>query len=126
MIPGSNLLKLALSVQAKHTVKYFRNTGRTQAPDGEYIPNFSAGVDIDTGQVQSVPLNKYELFGLDMAKHYVSWYVPNLNVIDVERGLSGDEIEWGGYRWKAVNTNADWLMQDGWMNVIFVRLGVAA
>ncbi len=123
MIPGGNLLKLALSIQAKHTVTYFRLTGSTQDAAGYDIDAFAQGVDISTGQVQSVPLNKFELLGLDLAKEYISWFVPDLDVRAVRRDDNGDELNYNGRRYKVVNTNCDWLAQDGWRNVIACDIG---
>lgn len=125
MIPR-NLLKMALSIQPKHIVRFFRCTGRTQNAAGDDINQFAPGVDISSGQVQSVPLSKFEALGLDMAKTYVSWFVPDTHVVAAdERGNNGDEINWDGRRWKIVNGNADWLAQNGWVNVIACATGVA-
>lgn len=41
---------------------------------------------------------------------------------DVQRDTSGDQIAWDGSRWQLIS-KTDWRAQDGWIQVLCVRIG---
>lgn len=122
MIPGSNILNIALSVIARQTVSYFAFTGRVLNAVGEDIPSYADSVDI-VGSLQPVPRILYEQYGLDLQKTYYTFYTSN-PVKDVGRDVSGDQFEFGGQRFQ-VESNNDWYAQDGWKGVLCVLIGAA-
>jgi hypothetical protein len=40
----------------------------------------------------------------------------------IERDTSGDQIAWDGFRWQLLS-KTDWRAQDGWIQVLCVRIG---
>ncbi|WP_197335302.1 phage collar protein [Ralstonia solanacearum] len=64
MIPGSNLLGLALSVIGKQRVEYFRYIGRKTNDIGDDVSVYADPVPM-FGSVQAVDRNMYQYLGLD-------------------------------------------------------------
>lgn len=113
MIPGSNLLNMALGVIGSQVVKYYRDSGTpVKLDNGVYVTQFSPVEVIRTGSAQAVTRNKEDQNGLWVSRTFLEWIVPR-KVIGVGRDASGDEIEWGGKRWVITSTE-DWQEQDGW------------
>jgi hypothetical protein len=121
MIPGSNLLKLALTVIAKQTVQYSAFLSRSTNAAGVDVPAFAAPVPI-TGSFQPVPRSYYVQLGLEFEKTYATWYDPQAAVNAIQRTRAGDRIDFGGTRYEALSQN-DWRHVDGWTGTIFVRIG---
>lgn len=44
---------------------------------------------------------------------------------DIQRDTSGDQIGWDGGRWQFLSKN-DWRAQDGWIQMLCVRIGTDA
>jgi hypothetical protein len=124
MTPGSNTLALALSVLGSTSVNYFQYAGRTTNAGGVMLATYNAPIVITQGSVQAVKREKYDQLGLDFAKRYINWYVPNLDVVDLERDVSGDVIEVLGRRWQLIGSN-DWLGVDGWKSIMAIDIGAA-
>lgn len=130
-IPGSDLLGIALGVIDAQPVTYYRNSGRTTDNSGRDLPLFADPVpdpnDPDSeplnGSVQAVPRSRYALYGLDVQKSYVTWFIEQ-DVIDIERDVSGDRITYAGRLYQLVSAT-DWFGQDGWVYVICVDIGNA-
>lgn len=119
MIPGSNLLKTALTVIASQAVTYFNNTGRANNAIGNYVPSFAPGVTVK-GSFQPVPRNKYENMGLDFQRDYFTFYASR-NVLDLSRDVAGDQLEFQGKRFQCVS-KVDWYGIDGWDGVLCVKI----
>src|ERR1700744_4165268 len=94
-IPGSNNLLLALTVLSSQFVNWFSFLSATDGPTGLTTSTYAAPQTILKGSVQPVPRDRYERYGLDLAKSYISWYVPNVIVLPITRDPSanGDVIE---------------------------------
>lgn len=121
MIPGTNLLNMALGLITPTTgIIYFRNTGRVANAKGVWIPTFNDGVPIDSGNAQPVPRNRFQNLGLDYQKNYITWFVP-MSLVDASRDMSGDEIQYDGQRWK-VESKTDWYSRDGWVYATLVQV----
>ncbi|TQI79993.1 hypothetical protein FHU10_5156 [Serratia fonticola] len=117
MIPGSNLLNMALGIIGSQPVRYYRDSKqRQELPNGILVTQFEPGVIISSGSVQAVSPTHIEQAGLDVSRRHIEWFV-SLDVLGVERDASGDEIEWDSKRWKAI-TPEKWVVQDGWCAVI--------
>lgn len=119
MIPSSNLLNMALTIIAKQTVTYFQYTGRTTNAIGYDVASFAAGIDL-LGSWQPVPRDRYEYLGLDFQRNYVTFYVSK-NILDIQRDVSGDQIEYNGKRWQCQSSN-DWYAVDGWVGILCVEI----
>lgn len=118
MIPGSNILNLALSVIARAPFDYYAFTSRSVNELGQYQANYAAPVPL-TGSVQPVPRTLYEQYGLDFQKNYLLFYVSQL-VIDVQRDVSGDLMNFGGNTYQCLS-NVNWFAMDGWVCVLAVQ-----
>jgi hypothetical protein len=121
MIPGQNLLNMALTVIAKQAIRYYHALGRTQNSIGQDITQY-APVKIIYGSWQPVPRHLYEQFGLDFQKDYFVLYTSN-NVIDVQRDVSGDQVSFNGQRYQC-ESNTEWFQLDGWNGILCVHVGV--
>lgn len=118
MIPGINILNIALSVIGSQPVVYYRDSGaREELPNGVLLTRFEPGRAINRCSVQAIPKEKRDQRGLDVASEYVEWFVPR-TVTGVERDASGDQIEWDGKRWQIVGSLEKWAAQDGWCSAV--------
>lgn len=124
MIPGGNILKTALSVLGKTSVLYFQFSSRVPNSAGIDVSTYLAGVNKTEGFVTAVKRENYKDLGLDLAKKYIYWYVPEVDVKDIGRGDSGDVIEVLDRRWQVVGLN-DWYGLDGWKAALCIDIGAA-
>lgn len=124
MIPGSNVLSIALSVMGHTSVLYYKFLANTVNSGGYDVATYLPAVTITSGSVQSVNRAKYNELGLDLEKRYIQWFVPGVDVIDIARGYSGDIIEVLGRRWQLTGGD-DWYLIDGWKAIMAVDIGPA-
>lgn len=117
MIPGSNLLNIALTAIARQTVSYYQTMGRALNNVGQDVTTYALPVNI-VGSIQPVPRTLYQQYGLDLQKSYYTFYTSN-NVIDVGRNVSGDQIIFNSQRFQCESDN-DWYALDGWKGVLCV------
>lgn len=120
MIPGQNLLNMALTLIQRQAVTYYQCSGRTQNSVGQDVASYNRPVAI-TGSFQPVPRSLYEQYGLDLQKEYYIFYVSK-DTIDVGRDVSGDQLAFNGARFQCESNNA-WFPMDGWNGVICVYIG---
>lgn len=119
MIPGANVLNMALTVIAKQTVIYYRSTGRALNNVGQEVTTYATPVSL-LGSFQPVPRNLYTQFGLDLQKSYFTLYV-SANLVDLARDVSGDQIVFNNLRYQCESNN-DWYDMDGWKGVLCVLI----
>lgn len=124
MIPGLNLLALALTVIASNSVNYFAFAGRVTQSNGVDLTTYAAPITIAQGCLQPVDRSLYKEYGLDWEKSYFVWYVPNLNASDITRDTSADVIEADGNRLQLAG-GTDWFARDGWKSFLGVLIGPA-
>lgn len=120
MIPGQNLLNMALTVIAKQTVTYYAALDRQLGPTGLYITEYAPGAQV-VGSFQPVPQKLYEQYGLDLQKEYFNFYASK-NIIDVGRDVSGDQIAFQGLRYQC-ESNTEWFGEDGWNGILCIEIG---
>jgi hypothetical protein len=137
MIPGSNILKLALTVIGSQNVNWFQFASVTTGPTGLDVTTYSAPQTVTLGSVQPIDRARYEALGLDLQKSYVNWFVPNVNALSVTRNPdgNGDVIEWpvtkqgalisGVSRRYQLVGDTPWTQQDNWTRVLGVDVGPA-
>ncbi len=124
MIPGSNLLRSALSVIARQTVILYRWSGRSTTADGLDVSSYESPLIVSEGSVQAVPRNRYDSLGLDYSRHYVTWFT-TATARGVERDRSPDQFTYGG-RVYDVQLVTPWSLQDGWNEVLGIDIGQEA
>lgn len=121
MIPGSNILGMALTVIQPQTVIWLQESGRTQNAVGQWVTQYATPQAV-RGSWQPVDKAKYEQLGLDMAKKYFAFFA-SVRMTPVERMQAGDIIEFDGSQ-HHIEYEADWFVQDGWRGVLCVQIGV--
>jgi len=117
--PGSNTLRMALSIQGKQAISYRSFLSRSVNANGNYVSAFNDPVTI-YGSVQPLQRSLYQQLGLDFQKNYVTLYVTK-SVADVKRGTSGDQFDFNGRTWQLLS-NLDWFAVDGWSGVLCVEV----
>lgn len=123
MIPGQNILNMALTVIAKQQITYYQFVSRTPNIIGQDVTTYAAPVTL-VGSWQPVPRKLYITYGLDLQKDYFTFYTSN-NLLDITRDVSGDQISFMGRRYQVESDN-DWFQLDGWKGVLCVDLGQAS
>lgn len=122
-VPGSNLLRQALSVIKPEDVTYYMASSRTTTDDGLFQSKFGPG-KTRKGSVQPVPRNVYTFQGLDMQKDYANFFQCR-NAEDLGRDTSGDQFVWNNRRWQIIS-NTPWYSVDGWTQSLAVAVGNAS
>jgi hypothetical protein len=120
MIPGANILKMALSMIRKQRLTYYKNTGRATNSIGMLVPTYAPPVVVE-GSFQPVPRNLYAENGLDFQKDYYTFYAP-VDIFDLQRDVSGDQLIFNNTQYQCESNN-DWFAIDGWKGVLCVRIG---
>jgi hypothetical protein len=123
MIPGSNLLNVALTLIARQTITYYAATGRTLNAVGQYVTTYASSTTI-VGSFQPVPRKLYQIYGLDFQKSYFIFYTSN-DLIDVQRNVSTDQIGFNSQLYQCISNN-DWFAIDGWSGILCVLISGAA
>lgn len=118
MIPGSNILALALSVIQPTSIEYYSFVSRQLNSIGLEESTFSAP-EVIKGSVQAMPLAEYNNLGLDLSREYVTLFAQK-DMHNSGRDRENDYFMWDGYRWDVVNVTA-WKAIDGWSQVIAVK-----
>ncbi|ASG88408.1 phage collar protein [Salmonella enterica] len=122
MIPGSNLLNLALSVIGSQALEYHAFTGRQTNAAGYDVAEYAEPMPV-VGSFQPVPRTQYANLGLDYQKTYWNFYV-SADVIDVARDVSGDQFAFDGLRYQCESITP-WRSIDGWNAVLCAEIGSA-
>lgn len=120
MIPGSNLLNMALRVISKQTVVYHRFTGRKLNENLQDVAHYAPALTI-SGSLQAVPRSLYQKYGYDMQENYVNFYTSKA-LLDVARDCSGDQFTFCGNIYQVLSVTP-WTQVDGWMAVAAVQIG---
>lgn len=122
MVPGSNLLNIALSVITHSPITLYVATGRVENAIGEWVTTYAPAYPVE-GSWQPVDRTKYEALGLDLMKNYYTFYTSEV-VRSINRGESPDLCERNGRKYSAVG-DVPWNDVDGWQSVTFVDIGAA-
>lgn len=119
LVPGSNILNLALMVIAKQQFNWYPFANRLDQPNGQYLSVYNTPVSL-LGSVQAVSRNLYQEYGLDFDKYYLHFFVSQ-NVIDVTRDVSGDVIVFEGNTYQCLSITP-WFGIDGWVEIVAVQI----
>lgn len=120
MIPGADLLAMALSVIEPTAVQYYAFASRTPNAVGVQVATYAEPVTVK-GSVQAVPLAEFEKFGLDLAREYVTMFA-QFDMQNAGRDRANDYFVWRGQRWDIVQVTA-WHAIDGWSEVLAIKAG---
>ena len=112
MIPGVNLLHMAMGILGNQSVEYIRYEGAQTLANGIKTEVYSDPVTVEEGSVQPIPKSNYRENGLNFSREYVTWWV-SMDVLGLDRDFSGDLIVWNNKKWK-VDSDISWYEQDGW------------
>lgn len=120
MIPGQNILNMALTVIAQQTVIYYHDLGRSLNNVGQYKTQYATGITM-VGSFQPVPRKLYQAYDLDLQRSYFTFHTSH-NLLDVNRDVSGDQIAFNGKRFQC-ESNDEWFSLDGWKEILCVHIG---
>jgi hypothetical protein len=120
MIPGSNVLNMALRTIARQTVLYQRFVTRGSNAIGQEVSVYDEPGVAVTGSFQPVKRSLYEEYGLDLSKKYANFYV-SLDVLPVDRDSSGDQIVYNQELYK-VESETEWYPVDGWVALLLIKI----
>lgn len=113
-----NVLQLAQTVIKMDTITYHQNTDRTLNDIGVYVSAYTDSTI--QGNLQPIQKNLYQQLGLDLQKNYGTLHIRE-NLIDVSRGVSGDQISYNGNRYQCVS-KLDWYSQRGFITIMVVQI----
>lgn len=122
MIPGINLMNVALTVIGSKRVVWRAFLSRSQNSLGNWINAYKRDTWL-SGSWQSVPADRVKELGYDTSKTYKKFYV-SAPVDGVNRGTSPDLLIADGRKYEVVSTD-DWIVQDGWVAILCVDVGAA-
>lgn len=118
-IPGSNLLSAALRLVHPQGVTLKPWVSRAENDAGNDVDRFGPTFAV-SGSVQPMAKTTQQLLGLDMSKTYVNFFTRH-PVKVLERDRSADRIVWNGSEYLC-ESSTDWTAQDGWSEVLCVRI----
>lgn len=119
IVPGSNLLAMALGVIGPQPVQWLPFVALVTNAAGVKVATWGAPVTVH-GSFQPVARNLIQTLGLDFAKSYATFYA-TANVMDVLRNKTGDRLIYAGKTYQVVS-NTDWFAQDGWKGIMCVEV----
>ncbi len=119
MIPGSNLLNMAMGPIARQRPQWRAFISRALNAVGDWESTFAEPVDI-TGSMQPVNVALYSQLGLDLQKNYHHLWT-SADVLATNRDREGDLVIFGGKHWQC-QSDRDWRMVDGWRKMLMVEV----
>ncbi len=119
MILGGNILNLALSIIGNQSFQYKAFLARTPNEIGLDVSTYATPVTLN-GNVQPVPRQLYQQYGLDFQRNYFTFFVSK-NILDVDRDVSGDQIISGGVTFQVIS-KTDWYAANGWDSFLAVQV----
>ena len=115
-----NVLKMAQRVIKKQNFTYNKFVSRTKNDIGQYVPTFMSYPI--SGNIQPVNQNIYQQMGLDFQKTYVIFHVSEVDIGDVNRDTSGDEIIYNEHIYQGLSKLQDWYTQRGFMTLLGIQI----
>lgn len=119
LIPGANLLNMALTVINPQGLRWQRWVSRDRGPNGTFLNTYATPVNI-SGSAQSVDAKLYQVLGLDAAKTYITVFTTS-RLQPPDRDRAADLITYNGKLY-SVGSEQDWSGQDGWASFICVQV----
>lgn len=122
IVPGANLLNMAMGLIGTQQAAWYRAIGRTQNALGQWVTEYAEPVVI-RGSMQPLDRAKYEAMGLDLARQHWVFYTSH-PVEGVARGDSPDRLTYNGRKLEVVD-ETNWYIADGWRGLLLVDEGAA-
>lgn len=122
LVPGSNLLSMALRVIAPQGVQWRAWVSETRLANGNLSNVYATAVAIE-GSLQPVSLTLVQTLGLDLSQSYMMLYT-SAAVKALQRDRAADIVSYGG-SWYQIENQIDWHTQDGWSAYLCIRTGPA-
>lgn len=120
IVPGSNLLAMALGVIGAQQVGWQQYTGAVTNSAGVDVPTWAAAVDV-FGSLQPVSdAGLLQQLGLDWTKNYVTFYASQ-RFGEPSRDKAGDRLLYDGKVFQ-IEGKTPWVAQDGWESVLAVEV----
>lgn len=120
IVPGSNLLRLALgAIQPTRNVTVRKFLGEAENDFGKTVPTYADPEPLRNCSVQAVPFRDIQQMGLTVGKTYIK-VISDLTLHGAYRGGQGDRILWNGVTFTVLEST-NWIVQDGWVRVIAVK-----
>ncbi len=114
-----NLLNMAISVVGSQQFTYLQYSSRITNAVGQDVSSYRPPVAMH-GQVQPVPRNLYEQYGLDLQRNYLTFYISK-DILDIQRSVSGDQMQFNGKTFNCLS-EVDWFAINGWTGVLAVEV----
>lgn len=119
IVPGSNLLAIALGVIGNQSIAWHKFAGMTTLASGVDSPTWDDPVTI-LGSLQPIDSTLLQQLGLDWTKNHCTFYAP-AEFREVDRDQTGDKLVYAGKTYQVLN-KASWFPQDGWEKVMCVEV----
>lgn len=119
LVPGSNLLSMALGVIGSQGVQWLKYQGKITNSAGFDVPTWAPAVPIAGSLQPADPLHLQQL-GLDMTKQYVMFYA-TAEFTQVDRDQTGDRLIYAGKTYQVL-AKTSWFAQDGWERPMCVEV----
>lgn len=117
MLP--NLLNMAVSVIGSQQFAWYRFLSKYTNNPGLDVPTYASPVFLE-GQVQAVPRELFEKYGLQFQNKYLIFYV-SADIMDVDRDVAGDQIKFDNNTYECLS-ETDWFQMNGWKGIIAVQI----
>ncbi len=114
-----NLLNMALTLVGIQQFSYYKFLSRETNSIGLDESVYASPI-IVAGQIQAVPRNLYQAYGLDFQKNYIVFYISK-DILDIKRDVSGDQIKYANKTFKC-ESETDWFAINGWTGVLSVEI----
>lgn len=115
-----NVLKMAQRVIKKQSFTYNKFVSRSINDLGDFIPVFTPSSI--SGNIQPVSKTIYQQLGLDFQKTYVMFHISEVDIDDISRDTSGDEIIYNGHTYQGLSKQQDWYFQRGFMTLLGIQI----
>lgn len=119
MIPGANLLGMALRHIQPQTLQLRAFVSRTENTAGDTVATFAAPVDIQ-GSMQPVDKKLYQELGLNLSKNYSTLWVFG-TVQPTARDRDGDLVMFDGKTWQC-ESDRNWSGVGEYRRVLCVEV----
>lgn len=120
MIPGINLLSIALGVITPQQIVLHKWLSRSKNDLGHWVPVYAAGVPVE-GSWQPTDTKRYAELGFDATKDYFTFYTTE-PIRNLSRGTGVDVCYHNGRKYETVG-ETNWQTVDGWQAAYFVDVG---
>lgn len=120
MIPGVNLLSLALQVITPQQIVLHKWVSRSQNSLGRWVNVYAPGIPVE-GSWQPTDTKRYAELGFDVKKDYFTFYTSE-PIRSIDRDTGVDVCYRDGRKYETAG-ETNWQTLDGWQAAYFVDVG---